>query len=108
MRKVFLTLALIAGVFASGGMIHTASAEPAPSAVTAMLQAHPTTKAAKVNNTPAENQMIRDLGGIPPCKWEDGSGQPGMCYFVDDSKVHLINVPTTPGADKRSVIIKRG
>lgn len=27
------------------------------------------------------NKYIRANGGIPPCTHEDGSGQPGMCYW---------------------------
>lgn len=27
------------------------------------------------------NKYIRAQGGIPPCTHEDGSGQPGLCYW---------------------------
>lgn len=27
------------------------------------------------------NKYIREHGGIPPCTHEDGSGQPGVCYW---------------------------
>lgn len=58
------------------------------------------------------NAYIRSKGGIPPCKYEDGSGQPGLCYW-DGSKrgnkkgAQIVNVPTKPGHDKRAVILKK-
>lgn len=27
------------------------------------------------------NRYIKSENGIPPCRWEDGSGQPGPCYW---------------------------
>jgi hypothetical protein len=56
------------------------------------------------------NQYIRANGGIPPCKEEDGSGQPGKCYWDaahrGDGNGHpavLVPVPGHPGADKTVV-----
>lgn len=53
------------------------------------------------------NRYIRANGGIPPCKEEDGSGQPGLCYWDaahrGDGNGHsavLVPVPGHPGEDK--------
>lgn len=58
----------------------------------------------------AINQYIRANGGIPPCKHEDGSGQPGMCLF--DSRVRgnktgnvIVLVPEKGADDKRVVVL---
>jgi hypothetical protein len=51
------------------------------------------------------NRYIRDNGGIPPCKEEDGSGQPGMCFWDDGSGDAIVLVPTKPGQDKRVVVL---
>lgn len=56
----------------------------------------------------AINQYIRDHGGIPPCRYEDGSGQPGACYWnggKNNKGDLLVMVPTRPGHDKRAVIL---
>lgn len=52
----------------------------------------------------AINKFIRANGGIAPCTEEDGSGQPGMCFY-DDGDDAVVNVPTAPGKDKRTVIL---
>lgn len=54
------------------------------------------------------NQYIRANGGIPPCRYEDGSNQPGMCYWDASTRgnglgTDFIAIPTTPGHDKRIV-----
>ncbi len=56
------------------------------------------------------NRYIRDNGGIPPCTEEDGSGQPGPCYW--DSRVRgnrkgdvIVLMPNPGGVDKRVVIL---
>jgi hypothetical protein len=56
------------------------------------------------------NRFIRDAGGIPPCKWEDGSGQPGICFF--DSRVRgnkkgdvIVLVPVKGADDKKVVVL---
>lgn len=56
------------------------------------------------------NQYIRANHGIPPCKWEDGSGQPGMCVwhgnkFGNKKGDTVVLVPTKPGHDKRVVVL---
>lgn len=70
-----------------------------------------------VQNTDAEaatqaqiNAYIRSEGGIPPCKWEDGSGQPGMCLWDARKRGNgkgdvVVLVPTKPGHDKRVVVL---
>ena len=53
------------------------------------------------------NRYIRDHGGIPPCKWEDGSGQPGPCVWMDyrDGEMEGWNVLNVPnGQDKRPIL----
>ena len=53
------------------------------------------------------NRYIRDNGGIPPCKWEDGSGQPGACVWMDyrDGEMEGWNVLNVPnGQDKRPIL----
>jgi hypothetical protein len=56
------------------------------------------------------NRYIRDNGGIPPCTEEDGSGQPGPCYW--DSRVRgnrkgdvIVLMPNPGGVDKRVVVL---
>lgn len=61
----------------------------------------------------AINKYIRFWGGIPPCTWEDGYGQPGKCYWDASERGNgqgydLIAIPTMPGHDKRIVILNRG
>lgn len=56
------------------------------------------------------NQFIRANGGIPQCKHEDGSGQPGMCVFHGNKQGNkkgdtIVLVPTKPGHDKRVVVL---
>lgn len=56
------------------------------------------------------NKFIRAHGGIPPCKWEDGSGQPGMCLWDGATMGNgkgdtVVMVPTKPGRDKRAVVL---
>jgi hypothetical protein len=56
------------------------------------------------------NKYIRAWGGIPPCTWEDGMGQPGMCYWDGgdpNTGTSYIAVPTMPGHDKRIVVLDR-
>jgi len=58
----------------------------------------------------AMNKAIREWGGIPPCTWEDGAGQPGKCYWnggANGTGSQHIAVPTMPGHDKRIVILNR-
>jgi hypothetical protein len=64
-----------------------------------------TTPEADAGSRTAINKFIRANGGIPPCKWEDGSGQPGMCYWNDGSGDAIVLVPTKPGKDKRVVVL---
>jgi hypothetical protein len=70
-----------------------------------------------VNSTEADavsqatiNKYIRANGGIPPCTHEDGSGQPGNCYWDaserGNSKGHdYIAVSQGPNKDKAIVFI---
>lgn len=56
------------------------------------------------------NQYIRSHGGIPPCTWEDGSGQPGMCLWDGRKRGNgkgdvVVLIPTKPGHDKRVVVL---
>lgn len=49
------------------------------------------------------NRFIRANGGLPPCKWEDGSGQAGPCVWIasksgDGNGDSLVAMPD--GADK--------
>lgn len=62
------------------------------------------------NPTSAEIIKVRELGGIPPCKHEDGSGQRGICWF--DSRVRgngdgdvIVLVPAKGQDDKRVVVL---
>jgi hypothetical protein len=57
------------------------------------------------------NKYIRANGGIPPCTYEDGSGQPGLCYgsterFGPDGHPYVLvpdPIKGQPGNDKRVV-----
>lgn len=96
-----LSSLFLAGVMIAGGTLAaTADMVPASSGVTVMTPSTPMTatqtasiktegarvaptKAAplKAMTRTAKNKQIRAWGGIPPCKWEDGSGQVLPCYW---------------------------
>lgn len=55
------------------------------------------------------NKYIRANGGIPPCTHEDGSGQPGICYWDASERGNgkgydYVAVPVK-GQDKRIVFL---
>lgn len=69
-----------------------------------------------VNATEAEavsqvriNKYIRANGGIPPCKHEDGSGQPGLCFWDaserGNGKGHDYLAASVKGKDDRIIYI---
>lgn len=109
MRIRSIIIATLTALALAGGGSLAMIATAAPSTVTTMLETHSMTKKA---NTPAQNKVIRDLGGIAPCRHEDGSGQPLPCYWngkVRGNKTGLsyIMMPSK-GDDPRQVIIARG
>lgn len=82
----------------------------APALVLAALLTGGNLFAASADTSPTISQDIRTvraLDGIPPCKYEDGSGQRGACVWLDsrDGKIegnHVLNVPN--GKDKRAIL----
>lgn len=58
----------------------------------------------------AINRYIRSEGGVPPCTHEDGSGQPGPCYWDASERGNgkgydYIAVPTGKNKDKAIVFL---
>lgn len=55
------------------------------------------------------NRFIRANDGIPPCKWEDGSGQPGPCVwfgrFGNGTGPSYIAMPDGPDKDNDKDIV---
>ena len=56
------------------------------------------------------NRFIRSEHGIPPCKWEDGSGTPGVpersaCYWNDGSGWAFIALPDGKDRDDDKDIV---
>jgi hypothetical protein len=63
---------------------------------------------ATTDRTRPSDRYIRAVlraGGIPPCKWEDGYGQRGMCAWDDGTGDSIVNVPTGVNAQKRVVVL---
>jgi hypothetical protein len=93
-RKRMAALVMAASLMAGGLTGHALSSAPEVEAVSRV----------------AINKYIRAHGGIPPCTHEDGSGQPGPCYWDaskrGNGKGHdFIAVPTKPGQDKLYVYL---
>lgn len=66
------------------------------------------------DRTPPTDRYIRAVlrtGGIPPCKWEDGSGQRGPCVWDAVTMGNrsggdaVVFVPTGTNAQKRMVVL---
>lgn len=55
--------------------------------------------------TVGDIRTVKRLGGIPPCREEDGSGQVGACYWNDGTGDAVVLVPVGPNRDKRAVIL---
>lgn len=60
--------------------------------------------------TNSEIAKVRALGGIPPCKWEDGSGQNGICWWDSRNRGNrdgdvVVLVPVKGADDKKVVVL---
>lgn len=69
-------------------------------------------EAAQAETMAEVRAYIRANGGIPPCIHEDGSGQPGKCFWDGPRRgngtgASYVAVPTMPGHDKRIVILSK-
>jgi hypothetical protein len=101
--RTIIIATLTAITLAGGGSLMTAA------------NAAPSTQATATREMPSDRYIRAVLrsGGIPPCKWEDGSGQRGPCAIdfatfgahpnADGDLV--VMVPTGTNAQKRMVTL---
>ena len=100
--RTIIIATLTAIALAGGGSIATAGAAPS-------------TQATATREMPSDRYIRAVLrsGGIPPCKWEDGSGQRGPCAidfatFGSNPNADgdlVVFVPTGVNAQKRMVTL---
>lgn len=105
---LIVSLAAGAATYAAQSGLHVTTPEHRISVTTSdtvetLEMSRAATRAARP--TTGHIRIVKSLGGIPPCREEDGSGQVGVCYWNDGTGDAIVNVPVGPNRDKRPVIL---